>query len=175
LRFSFLVLLIIFGAQIMLKAINQKADWSAGVYMPVVNVNYWALIACAVASMLIGWNWYGALFGRAWMKSAGIDMQNMHDSAKRREMQAQAGPGYLAMFIGSLVMAFVLKHFLDYAGADVISRGLVGAFWAWLGFIATSMLGVKFFEKKSWTYYLINSGYQLVNLLVYSIILVSWK
>ena len=143
--------------------------------MPVVTVNYWALIVCAIASMLIGWNWYGALFGKVWMKSAGIDMSAVHDPAKRREMQAQAGPGYAAMFIGSLVMAYVLKHFLVYAGATSIGMGLQGAFWAWLGFIATSMLGAKFFEKKSWTYYWVNSGYQLVNLLVYSIILVSWK
>jgi hypothetical protein len=142
--------------------------------MTLVHINYWAVLVCGVASMVLGFIWYGPLFGKAWMKSIGI---NPHTISKEqiKKMQSEARPGYIAMFVGSLVMAFILKHFLTYAGAKSIGGGLVGALWIWLGFIATTGLGAKFFEKKPWAYYLINRGYDLVNLLVFSIVLVLWK
>lgn len=140
--------------------------------MPTVVVNYWAVLGCAVASMVLGYLWYGPVFGKMWMKSVGMN-PNMSE-AEKKEMMSKAGPGYAAMFIAALVTAYVLKHFLVYSGATTISLGLGGAFWAWFGFIATTALGIKFFEKKGWDYYVVNTGYHLVQLLMFSIILVHW-
>ena len=38
-----------------------------------VIVNLWAVVACAVASMIIGSIWYGPLFGKAFMTATGMD------------------------------------------------------------------------------------------------------
>lgn len=142
-----------------------------------VHVNLWAVVVCGIASMLIGWVWYGPLFGKAWMQSAGIDMSMMNDPARRKEMQSKTGPGYAIMFVGALVMAYVMAKALGHFGitaVDINFLKVVGGLW--LGFTAAgSMLGVKIFENKGWTYYAIVVGYQLINMLVYGLILVSWK
>jgi hypothetical protein len=140
--------------------------------MPTVDINIWAVLACAVASMVVGFLWYGPLFSKAWMRSVGINPDN---TEQMKKMQSEATPGYIAMFLGSFVMAYVLAHVLATYNTQTIGMGLQGAFWMWLGFVATVGLGAKFFEKKPWSYYFINQGYELVKLLVFSIILVSWK
>lgn len=47
-------------------------------------------------------------------------------------------------------------------------------FWAWLGFVATIMLGMTLWEGKPFRLYLLNAGYQLLNLLVMGAILAAW-
>jgi hypothetical protein len=139
--------------------------------MQEVIVNYWAVLACAVASMVLGFLWYGPLFGKAWMKAMGMNPNMSREEIKAK--QAKATPGYVAMFISSLVMAYVLKHMLTYAGAETVSDGLMGAAWIWVGFVATIGLAARFFEERPWSYYFINRGYDLVNLLVFSVLLMT--
>jgi hypothetical protein len=79
------------------------------------------------------------------------------------------------MFISSLVMAYVLNHILTFAGAETISAGIQGAIWVWVGFVGTIGLSARFFENRPWSYYFINRGYDLANLVIFSIILMSWK
>src|SRR5437870_4090218 len=122
-----------------------------------VHVNYLAVLVCAIASMVVGFVWYGPLFGKSWMRSLGLDPM---DTMRMKEMQSKAMPGYVAMFIGSLVMAYVLAKVLGHFGVGAIDMNLLKVVGGvWLGFVATDFLGVKFFENKSWSYYFINVGY----------------
>jgi hypothetical protein len=139
-----------------------------------VPVNYWAVIVAAIASMVIGFLWYGPVFGKMWSRLMGWSEQAMAD------MKAKGGMGssYLIMFIGSLVMAYVLAHSLIFAATFTqtsgVSAGLVVGFWNWLGFIAPVTLGSVLWEKKSWKLWILNNAYYLVTLLVMGIILAHW-
>ncbi len=136
--------------------------------MQQVSVNLMAVLLCGVASMVIGFVWYSkALFGSTWMKLSGISEAQMKKANSNMVML------YGTMFIASLVMAYVLAHFAKYAGAMSLTDGVVAGFWAWLGFVATTMLTNVLYEGKPVKLYLINSGYQLVTLVVMGIILVS--
>ncbi len=131
------------------------------------NINYIELLAAGVGAMVVGYLWYGPLFGKAWMKESGVTQAKV--DAGKKEMPKTYG----MMFMGSLVTAYVLSVFMGLAGAfDYMSAATV-AFWAWLGFVATVMLGSVLFEGRSWNYLGINAGYNLVNMVVMSAVLVT--
>ncbi len=121
------------------------------------NINLVALISAGIASMVVGFIWYGPLFGRAWMRLTG-----------KKEMgdKSQMPKTYGIMFIASLVTAYVLS---------VFGGGMETAFWVWLGFQATLLLNSVLFEGKSWNLYFLNAGHQLVSLLAMSWVLLYFK
>ena len=93
--------------------------------------------------MIIGFLWYSKmLFGATWMKLSGISEANMKKANSNMPIL------YGTMFVASLVMAYVLAHFAKYAGAATLTDGAVAGFWAWLGFVATTMLSSSLFESK---------------------------
>lgn len=125
--------------------------------------------------MVLGFLWYGLLFGKSWMRMMGWDP---NDTAKMEAMKKEANKGYALMFIGSLVMAYVLAHALVFASVytktEGVAAGLMVGFWNWLGFIAPVTLGSVLWEGKSWKLWVFNNAYNLVQLLVFGVILVSW-
>ncbi len=139
--------------------------------VPAVDINYWAVLASAVAANVIGGLWYSpVLFGKAWMKLSGLD------GKKLEELKKKSSPGkvYALMFVGSLVMAYVLSHFIDYTQATTVFEGAQAGFWVWIGFVATVQLGSMLWEGKPAKLYFLNTGYQLVSLLTMGIILAVW-
>ena len=141
--------------------------------MPVVPINYVAVLAAAVASMVLGSVWYGPLFGKQWMALSGKSMADM-DAAKKKGM----GKSYAFMFVGSLVMSYVLAHALVFASAYLkvsgVNAGLMAGFWNWLGFIAPVTLGVVLWDGKPWKLWILNNAFQLLSLLVMGVILAVW-
>ena len=135
-----------------------------------VVVNYWAVLVAAVSTMVVGSLWYGPFFGKEWMKMNGMSVDMMKDPA----MKSKANRGYAVQFVASFVAAYVLKHFLTYAGAVTVSDAFSGAFWIVLGFIATTQLSGVLWMDKPVKGYLLDVGHYLVSYLVMAAILVSW-
>jgi hypothetical protein len=78
------------------------------------------------------------------------------------------------MVVSSLVMAYVLAHFVSYALAVTAIDGARTGFWIWLGFVAPVSLGITMFEKRPWDWYFINIAYYLVVLMVTGALLAAW-
>lgn len=132
-------------------------------------VNYLSVLVSAIASMAIGFVWYSpVLFGKSWMKLSKIDPKKM--AAANKNM---AGT-YSLSFVAALVTAVILSVFLDYALASTVMEAAIVGLFAWLGFVATTLLTGVLFEGKPWNLFLINSGYQLASILAMSVILVMW-
>ena len=72
-------------------------------------------------------------------------------------------------------MAFVLAHFSNVWGATGVAGAWQLAFWIWLGFIATVMLGSVLWQGKPWKLYILNVAYQLVSLFAMAVVVVMWK
>lgn len=142
--------------------------------MPLVPVNYVAILVAAVASMIIGALWYGPLFGKLWMKLSGLSPEAL-GAEKKKGM----GWRYLLMFVGSLLMADVLAHALIFASAYLkisgVEAGFTAGFWNWLGFVAPVTLAGVLWEGKSWKFWFLNNSHYLVSLIVMGIILSIWK
>ena len=140
-----------------------------------VPVNYLAVLGAAVISMVLGFLWYGPLFGKQWMAMMGWTKEKMSSKPEQTEMMKLYG----LQALGSLFMAFVLAHALTFAkaylGTEGVSAGLQTGFWNWLGFVAPVTLGSVLWEGKSWKLWLFNNGYNLTSLLFMGVTLSLWK
>ena len=137
--------------------------------MQQVSVNYLAVLAAAIASMVIGFLWYGPLFGRQYMALMNFDKKKMQE-AKKKGM----GKAYVLTFLTSLITGYVLAYFVNYAQASTISDGVVLGFWRWIGFFATTQLGMVMWEGKPVKLYLIKTLDSLVTIAVMAAILAVW-
>ena len=130
-------------------------------------MNWVAIVIAAIAQFIIGWIWYGPLFGKTWMSMMGMSQQSMSREGMGKTMTLT--------FIGSLVTAAVLSMLVGWMGAKTLGAGIAAGFWAWLGFVATVTLGGVLFAKMSWNLYILNNAYQLVSLAVMGAILAKWS
>ena len=138
-----------------------------------VPINYLAVLAAGVSNMILGYLWYGPLFGKQWIAWSGLSQQSL-DAAKTKGM----AKSYILMFVGALVMAYVLSHVIVFGSAYTqttgISAGISSAVWSWLGFIAPVTLGSVLWDGKPWKLWILNNGYNLAALVVMGIILSLW-
>ena len=137
------------------------------------HLNFLAILASAVATMILGFLWYSPLlFAKPWMREMGYDL---NDKAKMDEMRKSAGPAYGGSFVASLISAFTLALFFHAMHADNLHFGLMAGFHAWLGFVATVQFTGALFAKQSMKLFAINTGYQLVCYLAMGAILAIWR
>ena len=128
-----------------------------------IHVNYWAVLVAAIANYAIATIWYAAIFGKRWKKLTGItDMK-------------PAPMNILLVFVGSLVLSFILYHWIVFGNAyfkmSGLSGGLMGGFFGWFGYIAPVTLSTKLYEKKPWGLWLLDNTFWLISLLTMGIIL----
>lgn len=138
------------------------------------DINYFAVLLAGISNMIIGFLWYGPLFGKPWMALMGFTKESIKNM-KGKGM----GKTYGLMMAGAFVMAYVLAHSLAFASAFTkttgVSAGLMVGFWSWLGFVAPVMMGAQLWENKPWKLFFIQAGYYLVALCVMGVILAVWS
>lgn len=132
-----------------------------------VSINYWAVLVATAAAMVVGAVWYSPiLFAKPWMALVG---------KRQEDMKKGVGPLYAITAVATLLCAYILAHFVDYTGANTWLLGLQTGFWAWLGFVAPTILVESLFAGRAWKLYVITVGHHLVSLLVMGAILAAWK
>lgn len=140
-----------------------------------VSVNYFAVFVGAVASFIVGWLWYGPLFGTQWRALMGFTNESM------KSMKITPQKAMLGGLISSLVLAYVYAHDVfvwgDFFGASVGSAAFAFqlALWIWLGYFVTNTAGAWLWEGKPFKLVLLNIGYQFVSLFLMALVLVFWK
>lgn len=131
-----------------------------------VHVSFLAVLVAAAANYLIATVWYAVLFAKVWQKLTGItDMK-------------PAPMNVALVFIGSLVLSFVLYHSIVFGNAYLkmggVTGGIMGGLFGWLGYIAPVTLSTKLYEKKPWGLWLLDNAFWLISLLVMGAILSLW-
>ena len=131
------------------------------------DVNWIAIIVAAVVFNAIGFAWYSdSIFGKAWRDEAGMSKEKM------KEASGNMGRMFAFMAVGSIVMAYVLSVVFNAFQVATVMSALTVSFWVWLGFVATVLLNGVTYEMRTWRFYSINAGYQLVGLLAMGTVLV---
>jgi hypothetical protein len=139
--------------------------------MPIIEINYLAVLLSSVIAMAVGAFWYSpAAFGNLWIKESGFTAADM-EAAKKNGI----GKAYVGTFVSLLLMSYVLAHVVDAFQAIDAAGGAQAGFWSWLGFVATVTVGSVFWEGKSWKLWTISNGHWLVILLVMGIINAAWR
>ena len=131
--------------------------------------NYLAIVVAAAVAFLIGGLWYSPLlFATQWIAAHGFTPEQI------AEMKAGAPKAYGISFVAQIVMAAVLSLILNHLGAHDWKSGALWAAHIWLGFAATIGLMANLYGGKKFAVYLIDTGYQLVYLVVMGAILGAW-
>ncbi len=125
--------------------------------------NWLGIVIATVAAMAIGSLWYSKLmFGKEWQKLVKL---------KDKDMKKGMISGMLVMLVMAFISAYVLKRFIVIAAPVEMLEALKLAFWIWLGFVVTYVVGGGIFEKRSAELMAINLANQLVTLLVMAAVL----
>ena len=132
-----------------------------------VDIHILAVLAAALLGFVVGGLWYSPLlFGRAWMRAAGVTEEQVNGGNKAKI--------FGVTFIFLLIMSFCLAAFLGAPEVTLQSGALYG-FLTGFGWIFFAFGVVALFELRSWSYIFINGGYWVVTMTLMGAVLGGWK
>lgn len=135
--------------------------------MESIVINHAAVVACAVLNLVIGAVWYSpALFYEAWRE----------ENKLTEEELKRANPFVLygVTFVFGLIMAYNLAFFLGDSKTDW-QWGLTAGFLTGAGWASLIFATIALFERKSWRYIFINSGYIVLFFSISGLLLGLWR
>ncbi|MEJ6791749.1 MAG: DUF1761 domain-containing protein [Lacinutrix sp.] len=159
-----------------------------------MEFNYLAILVAAIAPIVIGFLWYNPVFfGNAWMQEAEMTLEKMKSG------------NMALIFSLTLLLSFVLVFFLQNLTTHqmrvfALAQGELGETETHLAFVQEygnefrsfkhgALHGVLagvflffpviaingMFERKSWKYIFINSGYWIISLAIMGAIICGWR
>jgi hypothetical protein len=132
------------------------------------SLNFWAILVSGLFLWFLGAVWYSPpVFAKSWMAMLGIKK----GESNKNSLLA----GMISSFIGDLILAFALAHFVFWSGADSFGWGALIGFIVWLGFFAAPNFPQGLYENRPFKLFAINNGYWLVGLLIVGGILAIWR
>jgi hypothetical protein len=136
-----------------------------------MKIKYPAVIVATLIHFFLGGLWYSpVLFANKFIQLIGWSPE------KLAEMEKQSHTKELVIaFVTSLVLVYILAHFVQYTKATTVMAGIQTAFWLWLGFIVTTQAATVIFEQRPLGLYLLNVSYQLVGCALAGAILAIWR
>jgi hypothetical protein len=138
--------------------------------MPQVHINYLAAVVAAVVAFAIGGLWYSPfLFAKQWVNAHGYSEEQV------KEMQKGAGKAYGISILCQLLIALAIAVLVSYLHLTRCTQGLKLGFLVWAGFAVPLGLMATMFTDKKITVFLIDTGYQLVYLLLMGAIITVWQ
>lgn len=132
----------------------------------IMGINILAALAAAFVAFLLGGVWYSpVLFGRIWMREAGV--------TKSVVKKGHSPLDFAIAFFFALVAAIVFALFL---GDDITFLFALGTgFAVGLGWVATSF-GINYlFAGRSWKLLLIDAGYHIAQFTLYGFVFGLWR
>jgi hypothetical protein len=128
------------------------------------SINWLAVVACVVVSMISGSIWYNPkTFFPAWWKVVGAG----REQPGMENMGMTWGLTVLSSFVQVVAMAFMVNA--------MGTPGILTGFMLWLGFIAPTYLVNKLFAGHGLKIWAIEVGNHLVNFLLFGLILGAWR
>jgi hypothetical protein len=130
------------------------------------SINYWAVLVAALSSFVVGWIWYGPLFGKTWMRLHGFTEKELTES--NISMPVVMGVNYIATALAALAIALFIGSEAN-AGFGIFAGLMIAVFW-----IGTSRLNDVLFEKKPWGLFFINAGYNVAIYVIMGAVIGTW-
>lgn len=130
------------------------------------GINYWAVIVAALSSFIVGWMWYGPLFGKAWMRLHNFSKEDVVEGSL--SMPVILVINYIATALAALALAMFLGAEAN-AGFGIFAGLMIALFW-----IGTSRLNDVLYERKPWGLFLINVGYYIVIYVIMGALIGAW-
>ena len=132
-----------------------------------MHINYLAVVAAAVSAFVLGGMWYSpALFYRPWMHANGFTDADVQ--------KGRPAVIFGVSFAFTAVMALNLAAFLGTPDTTLAWGATAGALTGF-GWVAPGIGVVALFERRPWSYLLVNGGYWGVALTIMGAIIGGWR
>ncbi|WP_415060531.1 DUF1761 domain-containing protein [Flavobacterium sp.] len=158
-------------------------------------MNFYAILVAAISTLLVGFVWYGPLFGKAWMAETGFTEEEL----KKGSMVKIFGLTFVfSLFLAMIMQVLCIHQFgplgliggpdfietakpsyaafmADYGNAfRTYKHGALHGFMSGL-FLALPLVAINgLFERKSWKYIFIHAGYWTVVMTIMGAIVCGW-
>ena len=134
------------------------------------NLNYLHILVVTIVGFLLGWVWFGLVFGKAWMAEMKITPEMV---AAAKAKGGMAGD-FIKGFVFTLLSTFGIAALLAAHGVPNWKHG--AAFGLFIGLFApvTRMLNGSVWEKRSIKLQMINVGHEAVLYALQGAILGMW-
>ncbi len=129
------------------------------------DVNLLAVIVAVVAHQVLGFLWYGPLFGRTWMAATG----------KTEEDIGSPNAAIAVGVVGSILSAIALGLWVSLAGEPDVGSGVTYGLVAGIGFAAATIATQGAFESKNQTVTWLYIAYQVVSFAIMGAIIGAWR
>jgi hypothetical protein len=139
------------------------------------SINWLAVVACVIASMIIGGVWFSPKgFYPAWWKAIGKTDKDVPGDQSMSGMWIVWALVVLSSFVQAVFMSLMVTAMGSISGGATLASGAMAGFLLWLGFVAPSSLTNKLFADrvKAWYY---EAGNHLVTFVVMGAILGAWR
>ncbi len=132
-----------------------------------IPINWLAVLVAFVIRMVVGTLWYSpVLFVKPWQALTGVTPESM---------KAGMGKALAADVAMSLIMAFALANIIAASGITDWGNGAGAGFWVWLGFVLATHLPLWGYENRPLKLIAINTGHNLVALVLMGAVLGGWR
>jgi hypothetical protein len=130
-------------------------------------VNFLAVLVTGIAIFMLGGLWYSpVLFAKPWVALQGKTMEEMSGGAK---------PGlYVQVFVCGLLVAWAMAVIMSHMTSPSLMDGVKLGLLCWLGFAGATSYGTALFSFKPKALWLIDTGFNLVSMVLAGVILSVW-
>ena len=136
--------------------------------MKELKINYLAVLAAVILQFVLGFLWYGPLFGGPWMEMVGLDAATV-----------EANPPGAGIWITNVVSAALAMYVLAWLFVKLKVESLLKGIW--IGFVIgatfvlmSRMTSGMFSDYPYWLEW-INGGYTTVGLMIGGAVLGAWR
>lgn len=139
--------------------------------MDLSSINWLAVVACVVVSMISGSIWYNpkTFFPTWWAVVGKGEQPGMENMAMTWALTV------LSSFVQAVAMSFMVDAMGGLMGGVNAMTGMSTGFMLWLGYIAPTYLVNKLFAGHGLKIWAIEIGNHLVNFVLFGAILGAWR
>lgn len=134
--------------------------------MEEVMINWFAVVAASLVGFVVGFLWYGPIFGKAWMAETGMTEEKVQSGNMAKI--------FGTTFVLQIIMTYCLAMFLADDSID-IAMGTFYGFLTGAGWVLPTIAINNLYEQRSWKLSLIQGGYWVVVFTLMGLILGAWR
>jgi len=135
--------------------------------MKELKINHLAVLVGVILQFVLGFLWYGPLFGEAWMGMVGLDMASI-------EADPAGAGAWVTNVVASVAGIYLLAWLFVKLGIDSLIRGLVLGLLIGFVFVLLSNMTSGMFAKDPYGLAWITGGFTTVGLGVGGAVLGAW-
>jgi hypothetical protein len=131
-----------------------------------LKINHLAVLVAVVLQFVLGFIWYGPLFGEPWMGMVGLDMATL-------EANPSAGP-WITNIFSSFAGVYLLAWLFTKMGTDSLGKGAAMGFLIGFVFVLLAEMTGGMFAMEPYGLAWITGGFTTVALTVSGAVLGAW-